>query len=372
LISPQTNGVQLIYEVIRRSSSGSTLNETISFALTQLLSNSKAQSAAISLLDEKKRIAKLHWQQELPVELEKHWQEISLEPALSEQAITIDKIGWNFFAEATFLQEACRQANLASVLFYPMRAKGKMIGLLSLFWGNASELSPEQNQLVNAVADELAILVESAFLWKQVEETAIIEERQRIARELHDSVTQSLYSLSLYAKGWRRMADNASLDEIKNWLDQLSGIASQTLKEMRLLLYELRPSLLERDGLVGALQRRLDSVENKVSIKTELHVDGVSKLPAKVEQELYRIAQEALNNALKYSDASVVSVNLRGSTGLVELEVVDNGIGFEFQARKNEGMGLPSMEERARKLDSTLEVISNPGEGTRVRVRVAL
>jgi signal transduction histidine kinase len=280
--------------------------------------------------------------------------------------------GWKDIVVPGEIGRVVRKLGVKKGFCWLMHSKGQSIGILSVY--ASKPLSPLERQItfISAVADHLGVLIESARLRNQVEETAIIQERQRIARELHDAVTQSLFSLSLYAKGWRRMADNATLDEIKIWLDRLSTIASQTLKEMRLLLYELRPSLLEHDGLVGALQRRLDSVENKVNINTQLFVEGVTKLPAVVEQELYRIAQEALNNALKYSNASQVNLSLRDKNGLVELEIFDDGIGFEPNENLNLGMGLPNMKERVKKMGGSFQIISHSGEGTLVRVRVKL
>jgi len=149
----------------------------------------------------------------------------------------------------------------------------------------------------------------------------------------------------------------------------LGEISQQALKEMRLLVYELRPLVLRREGLAGALQQRLDAVEKRAGVDARLLVDGEVELPASVEEALYRIAQEALNNALKHAGASNVTVYVRGHNGNVELEVVDDGAGFGLSAASEDGgLGLTSMRERTETIGGELKVVSAPGEGTRVRV----
>jgi signal transduction histidine kinase len=143
------------------------------------------------------------------------------------------------------------------------------------------------------------------------------------------------------------------------------------MKEMRLLLYDLRPLTLQQDGLEGALHRRLEAVEGKLNVKTELRVDRYLRLDSRMEQELYHIAQESLNNILKYSEASKVSVSLKAQNGCVELEISDNGIGFELPAIEHtHGIGLASMRERTEKMGGSFHISSMPGQGTCVRVRV--
>jgi signal transduction histidine kinase len=194
-----------------------------------------------------------------------------------------------------------------------------------------------------------------------------------LARELHDSVTQYLYSLVLLTKGWQRGLDKAAPEEIKRWLERSESVSSQALKEMRLLLYNLRPAILEQDGLAGALKRRLEAVEGRVEIKTELEVDEDLKLPPRIEHELYGIAQEALNNVLKYAEAKKVVVHLCRKPGGVELEIIDNGSGFNLQEMtENSGQGIINMQERARSLGSSLSLQSKAGHGTSIKVYVKI
>jgi len=139
------------------------------------------------------------------------------------------------------------------------------------------------------------------------------------------------------------------------------------------LVHELRPPVLEEEGLLGALQQRLDAVERRAGVKVRLLVEGTVELPAPVEEGLYRIAQEALNNALKHAAATLVTVGIRVNREQVELEVADNGVGFDLDAVSHMGgVGLASMRERAAGLGGLLVIVSEPGEGTRVRVSVGV
>jgi signal transduction histidine kinase len=208
---------------------------------------------------------------------------------------------------------------------------------------------------------------------EQAEELAVTAERNRLARELHDSVTQSLHSAALMAEAGQRLAGTGDLERTRHYLSRLGDISQQALKEMRLMVYELRPLALRQVGLVSALQQRLDAVERRAGVDARLVVVGVAQgqeveLPAEAEEALYRIAQEALNNALKHGQPSTVTVTLR-MEDRVELAVADDGAGFDANAALGSaGIGLSSMRERAEKLGGTLTIHSTLGEGTKIRI----
>jgi PAS domain S-box-containing protein len=202
---------------------------------------------------------------------------------------------------------------------------------------------------------------------------AALEERQRLARELHDSVTQSLYSLTLLAEASHRTARAGDIEKVATNIARLGETAQQALKEMRLLVYELRPLALEQSGLADALQYRLDAVEKRAGVDTNLRVELDIELPAEIENALYRVAQETLNNALKHAEASKVSIFLRSNEQEVAIEIVDNGKGFDTgQAPRHGGLGLVSIGERIEALQGKWSITSKPGEGTRVTVNVPL
>jgi len=210
-------------------------------------------------------------------------------------------------------------------------------------------------------------------LRKSEMEKAVAAERTRLARELHDSVTQSLYSLTLLAVAGQRMIQSEDLQQIAGNQARLGEIAQQALQEMRLLVYELRPLALESEGLIGALEQRLETVERRAGIQARVLVDGEIELEADLEEELYRIAQEALNNALKHAVASEVVLTVQVTEESVVLEVADDGRGFDLADMQDiGGLGLISMQERADKIGGQLTIHSALGEGTRVQITVPL
>lgn len=200
-------------------------------------------------------------------------------------------------------------------------------------------------------------------------EKAITEERNRLARELHDSVTQALYGVTLYSEAAAGHLALGHTDRTAEHLQELQDTAQEALAEMRLLIFELRPPILEELGLVAALQARLQAVEGRAGLRTEFKTNAEERLPPDVEEGLYRIALEALNNALKHAQARNIKVHLRQDERTVTLEIADDGIGFDLAtARERGGMGLSAMEERAAELGGRLTVESAPGSGTRIIV----
>lgn len=200
----------------------------------------------------------------------------------------------------------------------------------------------------------------------------IMEERERLARELHDSVTQSLYSLSLFAEWGDGLLEVGDVKQARDRMGRIGEVSRQAQREMRLLLYELRPSALEEDGLAGALQSRLAAVEQRVGVKATLKTEIGVDLTPHVEECLYRISQEALNNALKHAGAKHVSVTLNTDQNGILLEINDDGTGFIATQKQSEGkLGLHNMRTRTEELGGTFDLVSYEGEGTTVRVRIS-
>lgn len=199
---------------------------------------------------------------------------------------------------------------------------------------------------------------------------AAVEERRRLARDLHDSVTQSLYSLSLMAEAARRHAGQGDRQATNDYVNRLGELAQHSLKEMRLLVHEMRPSLLEKEGLAEALQARLDAVERHSGIRAKLVVNIERNLPSQVQLQYYRVAEEALNNALKHAHASAVRVTIRAVADSVTMEIADNGRGFDLDtASASGGLGLTSMRERMEHLGGSADIDTAPGQGTIIRVQ---
>jgi PAS domain S-box-containing protein len=272
------------------------------------------------------------------------------------------------------LKQALEMEGVRQLIVVPLIAKGQLVGAFNLGTRHERQMTPEEMSLLSSIGHQIAVAVENARLYEQAEQTAALAERQRLSRELHDSVTQSLYSVTMYAEAAARVLAAGDPATAVEHLHELRDTAQEALREMRLLIFELRPLALEKIGLAAALQARLDSVELRGGMQTELHVDGVQgpeHLPGPAEEELYHIAQEALNNVLKHSHAEHVRVHLRFSEAETLLEIGDDGAGFAPTAvSSGGGLGLASLKERAEKIGGRLEIESTPGSGTEIRVAV--
>lgn len=202
----------------------------------------------------------------------------------------------------------------------------------------------------------------------QAEELATVKERNRLARELHDSVAQTLYGLTLQAEAAARNLTAGQIDEAAGALREIRDSAQQTLQETRLLIFELRPPILEQEGLITALQNRLESVESRSGLKVQIMLDEVKQLSAGIEAGLYGIANEALNNILKHARAKSVKVSLKKQGETIILEIQDDGVGFDVNGMSG-GMGLNGMKERAEQFGGDLQIMSD-NKGTTIRVEV--
>ncbi|HEX9077217.1 MAG TPA: GAF domain-containing protein, partial [Anaerolineae bacterium] len=263
--------------------------------------------------------------------------------------------------------------SFSSVLAVPLILKDAVYGAIALYSHAAREFTEEDLLLASTFGDQVALALENAQLRDQVREAAAVTERSRLARELHDSVTQQLYSMNLYAEAAARLLIGGEARQAAEHLRELRDTAQEALREMRLLIFELRPLALEKTGLGTALQTRLDSVESRGGIKAELVVTGTEHLTSRVQQELYHIAQEALNNALKHSDAGHVQIRLAFLEESTCLEIHDDGVGFATDQTNNKGgLGLAGMKERAMRIGAKLQIESEPGKGTTIAVQVPM
>jgi signal transduction histidine kinase len=205
----------------------------------------------------------------------------------------------------------------------------------------------------------------------QAEQVAVVEERQRLARDLHDSVIQALYGMVLSAESAARKLAEGQFELVGERLKDIRRTAQTALREMRILIFELRPPELSREGLVAALRTRLDAVEARAGMKTSLLVEGDGTLSAELEAGLYQVVQEALNNMLKHSGAQNVAVSLRVDPSKVELEVSDDGVGFNpSTVEAMGGLGLRGLRERAERMGGRLSLQTQPNRGTRITLEV--
>jgi signal transduction histidine kinase len=263
-------------------------------------------------------------------------------------------------------------SDLTALLAVPLNVNGGVIGVLDVV-NKAGGFTEEDVPVMSVFANQAAMAIEHARLQQKAEELAVLGERQRLARELHDSVTQSLYSVTLFADAAVMALAARKQDVAAGYLRELQETAQEGMRDMRLLIFQLHPPMLETEGLVAALQARLAAVENRAGLQTEFRIEGERRLPIALESELYWIAQEALNNVRKHAAAQQVTVHLDFGPTAVCLEVEDDGIGFDPLAIPTERRGgLRTIAERVAHIGGTLMYESAHGEGTRVKVKVSV
>jgi len=210
---------------------------------------------------------------------------------------------------------------------------------------------------------------ELRILYEQTQELVSLRERQRLARELHDSVSQALYAIGLGAHTAREALESDP-EQVLASIDYVLTLAEAGLAEMRALIFELRPESLEIEGLVAALTKQVAVLRTRYKLTVEEDLGEEPDLSLEMKHALYRIAQEALHNIVKHAHASMVVLRLAGETNEIILEVRDNGRGFNPAAPFPGHLGLRSMRERVTKVGGTLAIESVPGQGTCVGVRI--
>jgi PAS domain S-box-containing protein len=254
-----------------------------------------------------------------------------------------------------------------SFLAAPILLQDLVYGALVIYFSGPRAITTEDWELVSLMAAQAELAVENTRLRAEVEQTAVAAERNRLARELHDSVTQALFSASLISETLPRVWERHP-DEGRRGLNELHRLTHGALAEMRTLLLELRPGSLMAQPLDSLLTQLADAIPARTRIPVLTSVVGDCTAPEDVKLALYRIAQEALNNVVKHAHASQVLISLRGDPERLTLTIQDDGRGFDPEAVKAHQLGLGIMRERARGVAAHLLVDSHPGAGTTVAV----
>ncbi len=258
---------------------------------------------------------------------------------------------------------------MQSFLGAPILLSERVIGFILLFSKTSGFFNALHADRLRIFADQAVIAVRNAQAYEHALEIAAREERQRLARDLHDAVSQTLFSASFMAESLPRLMDH-DLDAVRQGLDKLNRMTKGALAEMRTLLMELRPQALVETELNVLLRHLVNATGNRIddlTIHLEDHTEALT-LPPDVKVGLYRIAQEALNNVIKHAQARIVYVTLIDHPQAVELSIEDDGIGFTRQDVPANHFGLNIMEERAHKIDAQLHIHSHVGQGTQIHV----
>ena len=262
-----------------------------------------------------------------------------------------------------------REAPWDTIYCVPLVSRGLALGTLNLYYLPGQEPGEDERVFLGAVADQTAVAVENARLFAAAQDTAALGERQRLARELHDSVSQALYGIILGTDAARTLLARDP-DRVPEPLEYVLSLAKAGLAEMRALIFELRPESLATEGLIAALEKQAALVQARHELAVHLTLCDEPDAPLEVKEAVYRIAQEALNNTVKHAQAERVELRLEQDADEILLEVCDDGRGFDPAGSFPGHLGLKSMRERIADLRGTLRIESTPGEGARIRAQV--
>jgi signal transduction histidine kinase len=265
--------------------------------------------------------------------------------------------------------QAALLARFRAWLAVPLMMQDEMYGGLVLYYPDTREFSAEEISLAVSLSDQAALAIENARLHEQASQLATLQERQRLARELHDSVSQALYGIALGAHTARAQLERDPHKAIEP-LDYVLTLADAGLTEMRALIFELRPESLAQEGLVVALTKQAAALRARHQLTVRTALGTESKVALAVKEVFYRIAQESFHNIVKHARAKCVEVRLTQSDGVLTLEVQDDGRGFVPRREFPGHLGLQSMRERVASVGGTLDIESAQGQGTRIRASV--
>jgi signal transduction histidine kinase len=265
-----------------------------------------------------------------------------------------------------------QETGVQNIAFIPLQVHEQVLGFLGLeLHESGRTITSEESNLLSIFSTDIAQIIEDARLFEQAKMLAAAEERNRLARELHDSVAQTMYSISLFIDATRLALQTNKPKVVQSHLEELTLLSREAMSDMRLLIFELRPPILEKSGLAAALRSRLESVEAKAGFETHFETEGTFHFTAAQESELYRIAQEALNNAIKHAQANRVTIRLIGQADCIQMTIEDDGVGFDpLNVSHGGGQGFRNMRERAANIGARCSFQSVPGQGTKITIEV--
>ncbi|HZP56364.1 MAG TPA: GAF domain-containing protein [Dehalococcoidia bacterium] len=252
-----------------------------------------------------------------------------------------------------------------SWLAVPVALQDRVIGMMTMSRDEPDFFSERHVRLASAIADQAAVAIENARLYERTQIAAAIEERQRLARELHDSVSQALYGIALGARTARTLLDRDPAKALEP-VDYVLSLAEAGLAEMRALIFELRPESLATEGLVAAIEKQVAATRARYGVLVHAELGDEPDAPLETKEALYRIAQESMHNTVKHARATALRLRLDRHDGVIRLEVADDGIGFDPAGDFPGHLGLKSMRERVERLRGRLRVESATGEGTTI------
>jgi signal transduction histidine kinase len=364
-VAERTDELATFFDLTLLAGQATDLHDIFAQVLTRIMEVTRSRALCIHLLDAAHTALELAGQQNLA----------DAAAVLHTTPLTADFARWmqqanaplvtTHLAALTLLPPAFRLPGFQTYLGAQIKIGSQIAGLLSCYRFTDRGYGLDEIALVTALAEQLGMMLETQRLRQHAQAMAVVEERQRLARDLHDSVTQSLYSLTLFSRAGREAAEDGDPARLTHSLTELERNTLHALREMRLLLYELRPADLEQEGLARAIQLRLDTVERRVGLQLDMQLGELPPLPSTFEVELYHVIVEALNNVVKHAAASRLNVTLAARDGYLHLRIADDGAGFD-PAQRTGGLGLRNMRERVARLHGTITITGALGSGVQL------
>ncbi len=359
--------ISALYDVARTVNQSLDPDEVLRLALTRLQAHTKMRACVALLRDDETGRFKIVLTEGLG------------EETAAELSGLMEEEEAQQFAAGVLQREGLTTIDLSALpietqpfrlaIAVPLRAKGNDLGILILATAEVSAVSEDEEQLIEGLAKQVGTALEHARLYSQSRQLAVTEERQRLARDLHDSVTQSLFSMSMMAQALPNLIERNAGRAVER-ATRLSELARGALAEMRMLILELRPAALREMGLVDALERYVPGFSSREDMDATFCVEGLQRrLPHDQEDALFRVLQEALSNVARHSQAGHVSVVLQFEPQTASLIVTDDGVGLPDQLPGG-GFGMISMRERVERLGGSLTVERVDDRGCRLIAQV--
>ncbi|MHC0036855.1 GAF domain-containing sensor histidine kinase [Pseudoneobacillus sp. C159] len=361
----------ILKEIAELLNTGTNLDEMLVGVLKKLLQVTGMETGWIFLIDEKGN-HQVAAKENLPPALCYK----SLKPLCNGKCWCVDRYNDGRLLKATNIIECKRIEDaieykwgdtneLTHHASVPLRAGEEKFGILNVGSPQKTYFQQDELALLESIAFQIGSAIKRHYLIQKERQIALTAERNRLARDLHDSVNQLLFSLSLTARGGQEMIDQP---EIKDTFAFIQDLAQEALNEMRALIWQLRPQGLE-NGVVSALT----SYGQMLGLSLVTEVKGLLSLPGKVEEIVWRIGQEALANCKKHSGQSEVKIVLTVEKSQLRMLIEDAGCGFLYdEANELPSLGLKSMKERTEAINGMFNLISQPGQGTKIQVMIPI
>ena len=315
-----------------------------------------------------------HLEQLMPIRIHLNDSETLVALFNRHQPIRIADL-WSEEPQAQFLRSlldddgaAALLEDMQSWMWVPLAVRGRIIGGMGVAHEKKNYFTPHHADLALSVANQAAITMINAELYGHAQELAVLEERQRLARNLHDAVNQSLFSAGLIAEVLPRLWERDQ-EEARRSLEDLRRLTRGAMAEMRALLAELRPSTLTDSSLSDLLRMLGNAFSGRTNVPITVSITGEFFLPAEAQVAFYRVCQEALNNIVKHAKASQVEIELKQDGDIIELHILDDGLGFDPAQKFSGHYGLGMMHERAEAAGALLSITSQPDHGTELVIR---